>query len=144
MVLPPHSTLGPIASGAGEAPSTQTECKLAAIWKEVLGIGEMGEIGALDSFFGLGGNSLLAVQVTYGVREELDIDVPLATLFMAPTVRGLAARIDEMLTKRQELLGSIPQTEEKAEQARAILADPSASAAAKRGAKTFLEALRRG
>jgi amino acid adenylation domain-containing protein len=86
----------PDAEGAQEAyvaPETDTERALAAIWSEVLGVSR---IGAEDSFFLLGGHSLMATQVITRVRETLDVVLPLRTLFEAPRLRALAERVDAL------------------------------------------------
>jgi thioesterase domain-containing protein len=63
---------------------------LAAIWSDVLGVER---VGAHDSFFDLGGNSLLALRLVARVRTAFSIDLPLATLFTAWTLQSLADRI---------------------------------------------------
>jgi acyl carrier protein len=65
---------------------------LAEIWAEVL---KVERIGIHDNFFDLGGHSLLATQVTSRLRDRLQIDLPLRTLFEKPTVEGLAVAIIE-------------------------------------------------
>jgi hypothetical protein len=73
-------------------PSTNTERALAAIFAEVLGAAR---VGARDDFFDLGGHSLLATQVLSRVRDRLGAALPLRTLFLEPTVAGLARAVDE-------------------------------------------------
>jgi amino acid adenylation domain-containing protein len=73
------------------APRTATEQALAAIWQEVL---ELSYVGVDDSFFDLGGHSMLAVKIAMRSRETFGIDLPVAALFHAPTVAKLAEAID--------------------------------------------------
>ena len=80
--------------GAGTeyvAPRTLTEEVLSGIWAEVLGVER---VGAEDNFFERGGHSLLATQVVARVRQAFGIELPLRTLFEAPTVAALVGRID--------------------------------------------------
>ncbi|RKI64410.1 amino acid adenylation domain-containing protein [Corallococcus sp. AB049A] len=72
------------------APRDDTERALAEIFSQVLGITQ---VGVRDSFFELGGHSLLATQVAARVRARLGQELPLRTLFEAPTVEALARRI---------------------------------------------------
>jgi phthiocerol/phenolphthiocerol synthesis type-I polyketide synthase E len=69
------------------APRDETETAIAAIWQEVLGIGQ---VGITDSFFDLGGHSLLATRLVARLRERLGAEISLQTFFEAPTVQGLA------------------------------------------------------
>ena len=80
----------PASPAATMAPRGATEVALAAIWSEVLG-GR--EVGAQESFFDLGGHSLLATRLMSRVRRTFGVELPLMTLFEAPTVAGLAQRI---------------------------------------------------
>jgi amino acid adenylation domain-containing protein len=79
-------------------PRTPTEEALAAIWQEAL---ELSFVGVHDSFFDLGGHSILAVKIARRSREAFGIDLPVAALFHAPTVAKLAEAIDALkLTAR--------------------------------------------
>ena len=69
-------------------PRTPVEQKLAKLWQEVLGL--TGDISLGDNFFELGGHSLLAVSLFERITKEFDRDLPLATLFEAPTLEELA------------------------------------------------------
>ena len=70
---------------------TPTEELLAEIWSHVLGVER---VGIYDNFFQLGGHSLLATQVVSRIREAFQVEIPLRSMFEAPTVAGLAENID--------------------------------------------------
>ncbi|HEY5315364.1 MAG TPA: amino acid adenylation domain-containing protein, partial [Pirellulales bacterium] len=78
-------------SSAEDAPQTNTEEVLAGLWSEVLGVSQPGRY---DDFFLHGGQSLLATQLIARVADVWDVDLPLVALFEAPTLAGLAERID--------------------------------------------------
>ena len=63
------------------APTTVLEREIAAIWEQLLGIGDL---GIYDSFFELGGNSLVAVQLISRVRETFSAEVPSAPFSSRP------------------------------------------------------------
>jgi acyl-coenzyme A synthetase/AMP-(fatty) acid ligase/acyl carrier protein len=73
------------------APRTALEEVLAECWSEVL---NLEPIGIYDNFFELGGHSLLATQLVTRLREDFQIDLPLRSLFEAPTVAALAERME--------------------------------------------------
>lgn len=78
------------------APGIQAE--LAAIWSELLGIAQ---VGAADSFFDLGGHSLIAVRMFGQLRKAFGVDLPISTLFEAPTIAELAALVEERTGPRE-------------------------------------------
>ena len=75
--------------------------RLAALWRELIAADSPGRH---DSFFDLGGASLTAVQLIAEIEEAFGIDFPLERLFDAPTIAGLAAQIEEDLTRQIEAL----------------------------------------
>jgi amino acid adenylation domain-containing protein len=88
--LPAPDWSSALAQGEFVAPRTAVEQQLAAIWSEVLGLDR---VGAHNNFFDLGGNSLLALRLVSRVRAAFSVDLPLVTLFTAPTVAELAEQI---------------------------------------------------
>jgi amino acid adenylation domain-containing protein/non-ribosomal peptide synthase protein (TIGR01720 family) len=81
-------------TGAGYvAPRNDFERAIAAAWQEVL---KLPRVGANDSFFELGGSSLVATQVISRVREAFAVELPLRTLFEARTLAGLAERVEAL------------------------------------------------
>ncbi|HET9228951.1 MAG TPA: condensation domain-containing protein, partial [Thermoanaerobaculia bacterium] len=68
-------------------PLSPREEALAAIWREVLGVER---IGPDDDFFGLGGHSLKVTQVLARVRETFGVELPVRSVFEAPTLSRLA------------------------------------------------------
>ncbi|HVR99075.1 MAG TPA: condensation domain-containing protein, partial [Thermoanaerobaculia bacterium] len=75
---------------AGQAPRSELESAIAAVWMEVL---QLGEVGVDDSFFDLGGHSLLLSRVRNRLRESLGHDLPLVDLFKHPTIASLAQHL---------------------------------------------------
>ncbi|MEO8338101.1 MAG: amino acid adenylation domain-containing protein [Nitrospirota bacterium] len=78
------------------APRTTTEELLAGMWVNILAVDR---VGVHDHFFELGGHSLLATQIVSRIRSAFHIELPLRTLFDAPTVSELAEAVDEMRAK---------------------------------------------
>ncbi|WP_459965279.1 amino acid adenylation domain-containing protein, partial [Mycobacterium avium] len=80
------------AAGEYRAPDSPTEEILAGIYAEVLGVQR---VGVDDSFFDLGGDSISAMRLIAAVNAALNADLPVRTVFEAPTVAALAPRIGE-------------------------------------------------
>ncbi|MFF1692201.1 amino acid adenylation domain-containing protein [Streptomyces sp. NPDC058257] len=73
--------------GEFTAPRTPVEMVVAEIWRTVLGVGR---VGAHDSFFALGGDSIRAMHTVARVRELMGAELPLRELLGAPTVADQA------------------------------------------------------
>ncbi|HWJ51150.1 MAG TPA: amino acid adenylation domain-containing protein [Solirubrobacteraceae bacterium] len=97
------------AEEAGElvAARTDNERELVAIWREILGVEE---IGVTDNFFALGGHSLLAVRLFAMIEDRLGARLPLASLFQSATIAELARMIDEQSgsTQKQTWASVVP------------------------------------
>ena len=68
------------------------EARIAAVWREVLGIAQ---VGVDQNFFDLGGTSVLAIELAARIEAEIGVAIPLAAIFHAPTVEGLVSVIDK-------------------------------------------------
>ncbi|MCF5305942.1 syringopeptin non-ribosomal peptide synthetase SypC, partial [Pseudomonas syringae] len=78
-----------LSSRGYEAPQSETETQLAAIWQDLLGVAR---IGRHDNFFELGGHSLLAVSLI-GRMRQLGLSADVRVLFSQPTLAALAAAV---------------------------------------------------
>jgi amino acid adenylation domain-containing protein len=90
--LPAPGRERPEWAGAYEAPRGALETALCRIFADVL---DLEGLGRHDSFFDLGGTSLLAIRVLEAVRRQQLGDVPAMALFRAPTPAQLAAVLEE-------------------------------------------------
>ncbi|TQM32345.1 amino acid adenylation domain-containing protein [Nocardia bhagyanarayanae] len=80
------------AAGPSRAPRTETEIRVAGVFGAVLGHPVE---GAEDSFFDIGGTSLLATRLAAALHAEFGVDLPVRTLFEEPTVAAVAKRLAE-------------------------------------------------
>ncbi|MDZ8067341.1 MAG: amino acid adenylation domain-containing protein [Nostoc sp. DedQUE08] len=90
------------------APRTPTEEIVADIWIQIL---KREHIGIYDNFFDLGGHSLLATQAISRLRKAFKVELPLRSLFEAPTLAQLVERIEKMLAVQQLELVSMDEVD---------------------------------
>ena len=91
-------------SGAYVKPRDPLEYQLAQIWEELL---DIRPIGIRDSFFDLGGHSLLSVRMMDRIEQVIGKKLSLATLFSGATIENLA----EVLLKQESESGKLPLVE---------------------------------
>ncbi len=75
------------------APRGELEEQITGLWQRLLGLPQ---VGVLDNFFELGGHSLLVPQLLTQLRDACQVELPLSSLFEAPTIAGLAELIDRI------------------------------------------------
>jgi len=92
---------------------TPIEEIVAGIWGEVLRLPAIARNG---NFFNLGGHSLLVTQVLARVRECLRVEVPVRSIFEAPTLEQFARLIQEQISQgRQSDIAAIPRVSREGE-----------------------------
>ena len=72
------------------APRTPLEQSLVRLWGDVLGVKQ---IGVHDNFFHIGGHSILGTQLVSRIRDAFHVDLPLRSLFEAPTIKELSLHV---------------------------------------------------
>jgi thioesterase domain-containing protein/acyl carrier protein len=75
-------------------PRDDVERTIVGFWEELLGVNQ---VGVADSFFDLGGHSLIAVRLFAKIKQTYAVDYPISVLFEAPTVERCAAMIKEAI-----------------------------------------------
>ena len=96
-------------------PQTQIEESIADIWRRIL---RVERVGRHDSFFDLGGNSLLLIETHVQICRVLHDEFPIARLFELPTIAALA----EFLTSGKK--ASLPGVQERAARQREAFTRP--------------------
>ncbi|GAA3854789.1 thioester reductase domain-containing protein [Saccharothrix violaceirubra] len=92
-----------------EAPRTDVERVLAEVWSEVLGVPV---VGRRDTFFGLGGHSLVAAAVLGRVRSLLGVTVPLRALFATADLAELAEVVERAHDDTYTFRSGLPTAEQ--------------------------------
>lgn len=87
------------------APRNRIEKQLAEIWSETL---DVERVGVHDSFFKLGGHSMLATMVVAQVIDTFQVDLPVRRLFDAPTIAQLAKVIEQLTVEDSAVAEETP------------------------------------
>jgi hypothetical protein len=67
-------------------PVTETETLICNIWKELLGLDQ---VGVTDDFFRIGGNSILAIQVSHRMSRALGGDIQVSDVFKYKNIQTI-------------------------------------------------------
>jgi len=97
--LPEPTSENTLADGDFAAPSSPIEKRLAKILGELF---HLSEVSINDNFFLLGGHSLMGAQLIVKIRGAFGVDLPLRTLFDAPTIAQLSREIERLIIARVE------------------------------------------
>ena len=92
------------------APEGEIETRLAGFWQDLLGVTD---VGAEDSFFDLGGHSLIAVRLFAMVKKAFKVEFPISVLFEAPTIRACAALIEAQIGPVEGTTDAAPKAPER-------------------------------
>ena len=84
--------------GEQQRPRNAIEETVGEIWRDLLDIPSP---GINENFFALGGHSLLATRVLSRIRQVLNVDITLKTMFEQPTIAGLAQHIADTINQEQ-------------------------------------------
>lgn len=94
----------PQYASTNDVPTNPTEEVMLQLFRDVLG---NQQIGIHDSFFEVGGHSLLAVQLMTSVKQTFDMDLTIGHLFEAPTVAKLCLHMED-LDEKSSLQSLLP------------------------------------
>jgi acyl carrier protein len=92
--LPMPTRENTLSNEVALSPLTPIEQRVAEIVSSLLGLEQ---VAIEDNFFTLGGHSLLGTQIITRVKEAFQVELPLRTLFEAPTVRLLSQEIEQRI-----------------------------------------------
>lgn len=80
-------------------PRNEIEEEVAEIWRKVF---KLEKVSVVESFISLGGESLMAIQITTRINETFEFKMPLNKIFELQTIENISKYIEEVLTKLLE------------------------------------------
>ena len=95
----------PALDNAYVEPRNEIERTLVGFWQDLLGVAQ---VGVEDSFFDLGGHSLIAVRLFAMIRKTYAVEFPISVLFEAPTIADCAALIESHVGPQESAAGTAP------------------------------------
>jgi acyl carrier protein len=104
-----------------EAPRSEIESAIAAMWKEVLGVDK---VGIHDNFFDVGGHSLLLIKVQGWIEQHLNRRLEIVDLFQYPTIEALAHHLtsqEDISSERDRIRRQAQRRKQATNQMRAAL-----------------------
>ena len=104
--LPEPDTIRPILEIEYVAPRTDLEQMLGGIWSDILGLDK---IGVYDDFIQIGGDSLAGIRLMARINAELELDLPIDSIFEKSTLASMAVFIEQTIAK---LLANMEEGEE--------------------------------
>ena len=90
--LPKPKTIRRLLKTPYVAPSGDVQCRLAAIWEEVL---DLDDVGVDDNFFEVGGHSLTAFMILNRIEHTFQTSLSVSSVFGNPTIRLLSELLQE-------------------------------------------------
>ena len=103
-----------------DPPRTEIEEAVAEIWADAL---QLQQVERNENFFDLGGDSLSGCGVILNIQRTCNVDLPLQTIFRAPTAASLAEKLEEAFLKQAMSEKNISVTPESNRQAQANTTD---------------------
>jgi acyl carrier protein len=94
--LPDPDWQRPELRGERTLPRTAVEIALASLWQDLLAVEE---VGVEESFFDLGGHSLMAGRLIVRVRDLFGVELPVRAVFESPTVGAMAVAVGRKLVE---------------------------------------------
>ncbi|HYD06251.1 MAG TPA: SDR family NAD(P)-dependent oxidoreductase, partial [Reyranella sp.] len=92
----PQKRSEPAQQAEGARYASDIEARVASYWSELLGVER---VAANDEFFALGGHSLAAVRLFARIRKQLGVDLPLASLYEARSLRQFSELVASKLER---------------------------------------------